>query len=170
MLSSLFNFDESDILSVGVGIALALYAEPVWIWIRCKIDGKERKVKRPTVRQVLGAILALVLVWTIWSTNNTQKDMKGLSLQTLQIAEAACEEQKLATMERNAGQKLFFDGVFNVPAEIKALPQDDPQRRAWGEKLVGDYLNVFKFTNDERKRLAQDFREHPRTEPMCGKQ
>lgn len=170
MLSNLFDFDASDILSVGIGIALALYAEPLWICVRNKMDGKARKVKRPTTRQVLGAILALVLVWTIWSTNNTQKDMQTLSFHTLQIAEAACEEQKLATLERNAGQKLFFDGVFNVPANIKALPQDDPERQAWGRNLVQNYLDTFKFTSDERKRLAQDFRDHPRTEPVCGKQ
>lgn len=170
MLSNLWQFDASDILSVGVGIALALWAEPTWIWVRNKIDGKARKVKRPTVRQVLGALLALVLLWTLWSTNETQKAIQRESFVTLQIAEAVCEEQALATIERNAGQKLFFEGVFNVPPDIKALAPDDPKRQEWGRKLVQDYLDAFKFTSEERKRLAEEFRTQPRTEPTCGKE
>ncbi|AAN02097.1 gp43 [Mycobacterium phage Barnyard] len=170
MLSNLLDFDASDFLALMAGFLLALFGEPVWCWVRNKMDNGHRKIKMPTAKQIIYVAVAAGLLWSLWSTNHIQHEITKQSRQALITSEAVCEEQKLRAIENQAGQKLFFDGVFNVPSDIKALPPDDPRRQAWGENIVNEYLNTFKYTNNRRAELAQEFRTNPPTQPRCGVQ
>lgn len=167
MLNNFLDFDSGDIISVLCGFFLALYGEPIYCSIRNKMDGKSRKIKYPTVKQVGGVIVAIGLLWTLWSTDNIQREIQSNSHQTLMIAEAACEEQKLATEERQALQDLFL-GALSIPPNIRNLAQDDPVRIQWGKDLVNKYLQTFQHTNSERQRLAKEFAENPPSKPRCG--
>ncbi|AZS12581.1 hypothetical protein HWB99_gp045 [Mycobacterium phage DrLupo] len=168
MLGNLLDFDASDFLSLLVGFFLALFGEPIWCFVRNKMDGKHRKVKMPTAKQIIYVLILAGVLWSLWSTNQIQHEITKNSRQALVTSEAVCEEQKLRALENQAGQKLFFEGVFNVPADIKTLPPEDPRKVAWGQNLVNEYLNTFKYTNDRRAQLAEEFRTNPPTEPRCG--
>lgn len=132
------------------------------------MDNGHRKIKMPTGKQIIYVVIFAGILWSLWSTNQVQHEITRNSRQALVTSEAVCEEQKLRSIENNAGQKLFFEGVFNVPADIKALPPDDPKRQAWGENLVNQYLDTFKYTNNRRAELAEEFRTNPPSSPRCG--
>lgn len=132
------------------------------------MDGQHRKIKRPTASQVMGVILAAVLVWVLYSTNEIQSEIKRSSRQTLLIAEAVCEEQKLATAERTALQDLFLNALA-IPKEIRDLEPNDPVRVKWGQELVTKYIGTLEQTNLRRHELAFEFEHNPPSEPRCGR-
>lgn len=130
------------------------------------MDGKHRKIKLPSARNVLIAVGVLAIIWSVWSTNETQEQMRKLSFQTLQTAEAVCEEQKVRRVETDEQTAVFIKAT-RIPDEIRNLPQDDPVRRKWGQDLLNEYVKAGQDANLKRAELAKEFREHPRTQPKC---
>jgi hypothetical protein len=169
VLSNLLDFDASDILALIAGAVLAIIAEPARVWIMNRYDGGTRKIPMPPAKVIVGVIVFAALIWSLWSTASIQHELTANSRQSLLIAEAVCEEQKLATTERAALHKLFL-AALAVPPEIRALPQDDPARIKWGADLVNEYVGTLERTNAARRELADRFAHNPPTEPTCGRQ
>lgn len=164
MLNDFVDFDASDITAIAVGFALALFGEPVFNAIRNKIDGKARDLKKPSGKHVMYVLVALALVINFYTMNQLQKEMTANSYETLQTAEAVCEEQKVRAVE-SQGQIDIFLKSSQAPERL--LPEGDPEKQAWQAKLLQEYVGITNTANAKRAQLAEEFRTNPRTEPTC---
>lgn len=180
MLSDLFTFDTSDITSVVIGILLAVFAEPVYCWVMNKVDGKARKIPKPTAKQLMIALLAIAFVWTIYATNETQRAIKGVQDREMECyrefnqalrnrSEASTSDLKLIDAKVDAGA-LWLNTLLNPPPDIAALPPDNDERRQYGIGKTGDYLNQLKDIRLEQIRNDEIRRLNPIPQPNCGKQ
>lgn len=180
MLSDFFTFDTSDITSVIVGILLAVFAEPVYCWVMNKVDGKAREIPKPTAKQVMYALLAIAFIWTLYSTNETQRAITQVQARELECyaefndviklrGDANTSDLDLIDSKIDAGS-LWLNTLLNPPPEIAALPDQAPERKQYGLGKTGDYLNELKRIRLEQIRNDEIRRLNPLPEANCGKQ
>lgn len=187
-----------DIGWLLLGVVLGTIRRPIWVWLRNRADGGHRKIPVPNRRHVLTAIIGGAIIWSLWTTQNTQTETKAISgnIKEVQTRERDCYgqfyqaitvnrglnediaeiEEKLSDLD-DADNAALFRAVIasnNLPDNIKNLPQDHPLREQYKRDLTAVYIEVLtaddkKRTDLKAERAAKQRSRVPYPEPKCGR-
>lgn len=153
-----------DVITLPVVIAFAIGGLLGWgaSWVTDHFKDKrdpenapKRSVQR--LKVLAGVVFTSVMLFITVSTNQSWYCAR----ETSQILQ---EEQRLATVERNALAELFTAAI-QPPPDIAALPQEDPKRKAWGVNLGNKYLATTKQVAAER---AANEERRSQSQSACG--
>ena len=130
------------LLTLIVGIILGVsigYVTDYW----------RRRHGKPVERQspivvVASLVIILAMVWIMVSTQQARNCAITLNV-------AVSNEQGFAKIERDAFAKAIQQSQA-VPADIQALPQNDPRRKAYMDPITAEYMASMKQASDGRAR------------------
>jgi hypothetical protein len=150
----LASFDGSDFFAFVAGcLAMILYQNVKAIMInRNKRDHRHINLPKLNRKYFIWVVVFASMLGIMWSTSETSRAQKELAQSTQGIAIAVCENAKVSGVERKGLQDLFF-ALLNIPPEIRALPQDDPTRQAYGQQLGLNYLALLDDASQQRDRV-----------------
>lgn len=146
------TFTLSVAISFVVGVAGGLSIN--WLVSR----RSEGTVRSSRFQVMVGVSIVVAMLFIMVATEQAHECAVKLSA-------AVTVEQTLAAQERKALQDLFL-AAMNPPADIVALPQEDPARRAWGAGIGKAYIDTVTRTSQARaaNQVAEDSARR-----ACGK-
>lgn len=191
MLSNLFDFDLSDILSLTLGFVLGAFWKPLKVMAYNRSHEDKRKIPMPAAKHVFIAFIAVAILWSLWTTASTQSEIKRVNTQAAQcysqfyqaltanrdindkIAKATDDIEKLQDSDRDALHQFILK-LFNVPPEIQATPPDSEQRKNYGYSATAEYIAALESNNQKRAELSAQKEQlitqrKPYPEPTCGR-
>lgn len=125
--------------------------------IRCKgLNGMGNK--RFPFQAMIVIMVVAAMVYIMVATNQARECAIRLNV-------SVSTEQDIAKIERDALATAILKSQA-VPAEIQALPQNDPTRRAYMDPITAEYLASTKTAADKRE-ANKSVREA--AQKACGK-
>lgn len=105
--------------------------------IGCVVDWHRRRRGKPVTRQspivaLASVVIILTMVWIMFSTQQARNCAINLNV-------AVGREQVIAKIERDSFAKAITQSQA-VPADIQALPVNDPARKAYMDPITNEYL------------------------------
>jgi predicted PurR-regulated permease PerM len=114
-----------------------------WIQYRMRLRRDPSKVvKRSSWEAVISLLAVVVLVWIMVATNQARNC-------SIRLAVSQANENAAGKLERDAFQTAITKSLA-APADIRALPQNDPRYRAVMQPITDEYLAAEKHANDIR--------------------
>jgi hypothetical protein len=110
------------------------------------------------VNTVAAIVIMLAMVWIMVSTNQARNCAINLNV-------AVSNEQGYAKIERDTFAKAIQRSQA-VPADIQALPQNNPQRKAYFDPITADYMAGMSKAAEGR---ANNQRNQEAAARACGK-
>lgn len=128
-----------------------------WLLIRKK-GSNTMALRRFPYQAIITVVAVAVMVYIMVATNQARECAIRLNV-------SVSTEQDITKIERDAFATAILASQA-VPADIQALPQNDPVRKAYFDPITAAYLSAMKSAND--KRIAnQSVREA--AQKACGK-
>jgi hypothetical protein len=127
----------------------------MWLLIR---KSNTVALKRFPFQAIVTVVAIVVLVYIMVSTNQARECAIRLNV-------SVSTEQDIAKIERDALATAIIESQ-SVPAEIQALPQNDPVRKKYMDPITARYLAATKSAADKRA-ANQSVREA--AQRACGK-
>lgn len=128
-------------LSVGIAFIVGAAGGLSINWLVNR-GNKPDGVQRSRLQVMVGVAIVVAMLFIMVATQRAHDCAVKLSA-------AITTEQVLAGQERKALQDLFL-AAMNPPADVAALPQDDPARKAWGQGIGKTYIDTITRTTRER--------------------
>lgn len=125
-----------------------------WLIARRKQQKDIMTGRRFPYQAVVMVMVLATLVYIMYSTQQARNCALRLNL-------SLSTEQSISKTERDALQNLLFAAI-NPPPDIVDLPQTDPARIAWGQKLGQQYLATVQSAAQKRVdniKVADDARQ-----------
>lgn len=185
------ELDWGDIAWLVTGFMLGALSRPVAVWLSNRVRHQHRAIPLPNARKVWVALITVVVMWSLWSTQHTQNDLRDAK-----VRESDCYTQfyraitanralndQLTVIDKNldrldaADRKALFDyvvAIANPPANLVKLPADGPERVQYQRDLMFEYIGHLQATDGRREQLAGqqadlERQRQPYPEPTCGK-
>lgn len=132
------------VLTLVVGLLLGYGINWFVCWRKFKNDPTAGRAGRDGFTTIVGLIIVIAMVWIMVSV--TQARNCAIQLNVSTSAETAA-----AKIERDAFEGAIAKSLA-APAEIRALPQNDPAYQAYMKPIQTEYLTALAKANDMRKR------------------
>ena len=120
---------------VVIGFIIGLLAGQLANWAQYRyrlMKDPSKVVKRSSWEAVIGIMAVITLVWIMVSTQQARNCAIALNV-------AVGQEQVIAKIERDSFAKAVTQSMA-VPAEIQALPQNDPVYKKYMDPIRDEYL------------------------------
>lgn len=128
------------------------------LWFYLKRKGNPMALRRfPYQALIIVAVIA-VMVYIMVATNQARECAIRLNV-------SVSTEQDIAKIERDALATAILQSQA-IPADVQALPQNDPARRAYMDPITAQYMASVKSASDKRA-ANQSVREA--AQRACGK-